>query len=134
MNRIKLQVGETFQFTKTFTETDAYLYAGISGDFYPLHIDEEYAKTTPFGTRLVHGCLTFSLASTVSGQAAKKGAVSLGYDHLRFLKPVYYGDTVTAVYTIVEKDEDRMRTKARCEMTNQRGEMVLTCEHFLKFF
>ncbi|MBQ4652439.1 MAG: MaoC family dehydratase [Oscillospiraceae bacterium] len=137
MGYINLEVGETFTFAKTFTETDAYLFAGISGDNYALHINEEYAKKTPYGRRLVHGCLTFSLASTVSGYAAAKGrenAASLCYNNLRFLRPVFHGDTITATYTIVKKDEERMRTEATCVMTNQRGETVITCEHILKFF
>jgi len=137
MGKINLSVGEQFCFAKTFTETDAYLFAGISGDNYALHINEEYARKTPYGTRLVHGCLTFSLASTVSGYAAAKGrenAASLCYNNLRFLKPVYHGDTITAVYTITKVDEDRMRTEANCVMTNQHGETVITCDHILKFF
>jgi len=137
MKKINLEVGETFRFSKTFTETDTYLFAGISGDHYPLHTNEEYAKNTPYGHRLVHGILTFSLASTVSGFAAIKGrqnAASLCYNNVRFRKPVYFGDTITAVYTIEKIDEETMRTEATCVMTNQRGEKVLTCDHTLLFF
>ena len=137
MGKINLEVGEVFEFGKTFTETDVGLFAGVSGDFYELHVNEEYAKKTPYGTRLVHGVLTFSLASTVSAFAARKGrenAASVGYDKLRFRKAVHIGDTITAVYTITEVDEERMRTKADCVMTNQHGEVVLTCEHTLIFF
>lgn len=135
MEKINLNVGETFSFAKTFTETDAYLYAGISGDFFPLHINEEYAKKTRVGTRVIYGTLTFSLASTVSGLAAVKtgqDCVSMCYNNLRFLKPVFHGDTITATYTIVELDEKRMRSMAKCSMTNQHGDVVLTCDHILK--
>ncbi len=137
MCKINLAEGETFTFAKTFTETDVYLFAGISGDYYPLHTNAEYAEKTPYGQRLVHGILTFSLASTVSGYAARKGrenAASLCYNNVRFLKPVFYGDTITATYTIVKIIDEKMRTEARCVMTNQRGEEVLTCDHILKFF
>ena len=137
MGKINLEVGEVFQFAKTFTETDVGLFAGVSGDFYDLHINDAYAKNTPYGARLVHGVLTFSLASTVSGYAAKKGrenAASVGYDKLRFRKPVFIGDTIKAVYTITSIDEEKMRTKAECVMTNQNGETVITCEHTLIFF
>jgi len=137
MGKINLEVGEVFTFAKTFTESDVGLFAGVSGDFYDLHINEEYAKKTPYGARLVHGVLTFSLASTVSGYAAKKGrenSASVGYDKLRFRKPVFIGDTISAVYTITEIDEERMRTKAECVMTNQHGDTVLTCNHTLIFF
>ena len=137
MSKINLVEGETFTFAKTFSETDVYLFAGISGDYYPLHTNAEYAEKTPYGQRLVHGILTFSLASTVSGYAAKKGrenAASLCYNNVRFLKPVFYGDTITATYTIVKIIDEKMRTEARCVMTNQRGEEVLTCDHILKFF
>lgn len=137
MKKINLSEGEVFSFAKTFTETDAYLFCGISGDFYALHTNEEYAKNTPYKTRLIHGLLTFSLASTVSGYAAAKGrenAASLCYNNVRFLRPVFHGDTITAVYTIEKVDEERMRTEAKCVMTNQHGETVLTCDHILKFF
>ena len=137
MSKINLEEGEVFRFSKTFTETDVYLFAGVSGDYYPLHTNEEYASKTPYKHRLVHGILTFSLASTVSGMAAIKGrenAASLCYNNVRFLKPVYFGDTITAIYTIERIDEAKMRTYATCRMYNQRGEDVLTCEHILLFF
>ena len=137
MGKINLEIGESFTFTKTFTETDVTLFSAISGDLFPIHINEEYAKNTRFGTRICYGCLTFSLASTVSGLAALKTQqlnTSMCYNDVRFLKPVFFGDTITAKYTIVSLDEERDRSLAKCEMTNQRGEVVLTCEHTLKFF
>lgn len=135
MGKLNFTIGDTYQFTKTFSESDVYLYAGIIGDFFPAHTNEEYCHKMPYKTRIVHGCLTFGLASTVSGIAGIKSGhdiLTWGYDQLRFKKPVYFGDTITATYTFREVDEDRMRTTADCIMTNQHGEVVLTCTHYMK--
>jgi len=135
MDKLNFTVGDTYQFTKTFSESDVYLYAGIIGDFFPAHTNEEYCRRMPYKTRIVHGCLTFGLASTVSGIAGVKSGhdiLAWGYDQLRFKKPVYFGDTITATYTFREVDEARRRTTADCVMTNQHGEVVLTCVHYMK--
>ncbi len=135
MGKLNFTVGETFTFSKTFSESDVYLYAGIIGDFFPAHTNEVYCQKMPYKTRIVHGCLTFGLASTVSGIAGVQSGhdiLAWGYDKLRFLKPVYFGDTITATYTFRELDEARMRTTADCVMTNQHGETVLTCVHYMK--
>lgn len=135
MGKLNFEVGATYTFTKTFSESDVYLYAGIIGDFFPAHINEEYCRTMPYKTRIIHGCLTFGLASTVSGMAAVQSGhdcLALGYDRLRFIKPVYFGDTITATYVFRELDEERMRTTADCIMTNQHGDTVLTCIHYMK--
>jgi acyl dehydratase len=135
MNKLNFTIGKTYEFTKTFSESDVYLFAGIIGDFFPAHTNEEYCRKMPYKTRIVHGCLTFSLASTVSGIAGVQSGhdiLAWGYDKLRFKKPVYFGDTITATYTFREIDEERMRTTADCVMTNQNGEVVLTCIHYMK--
>lgn len=135
MGKLNFTVGETFTFSKTFSESDVYLYAGIIGDFFPAHTNEVYCQKMPYKTRIVHGCLTFGLASTVSGIAGVQSGhdiLAWGYDTLRFLKPVYFGDTITATYTFRELDEERMRTTADCVMKNQHGEKVLTCVHYMK--
>ena len=85
--------------------------------------------------RLVHGCLTFSLCSTVSGMAGVDSGhdiLAMGYDQVKFLKPVFFGDTITATYWITEVNEARRKTTGQCVMTNQRGETVLTCLHYMK--
>ena len=100
------------EFSKTISESDTYLFAGITGDFYPVHIDAEYASRQPVGQRIAHGILSMALLSTVSAmisaRARERGSrgtsVSLGYDRIRFLKPVFIGDTLTARYTIVALD------------------------------
>ena len=128
MKKLNFEVGATYTFAKTFSESDVYLFAGITGDFFPAHTNEEYCKEMSYKTRIPHGCLTFSLASTVSGQAALlsgQDLVAWGYDQLRFKKPVYFGDTITATYTFTHLDESRLKTTAECVMTNQHGEVVL---------
>jgi acyl dehydratase len=95
-------------------------------------------KTTPYKTRIVHGVLTFALGSTASTMIqleAKSSipSVSYGYDRLRFVKPVFFGDTVTAVYTITEVDEVNMKTFAKLEVLNQHGQVCTVATHILKF-
>jgi acyl dehydratase len=135
MGKLNFEIGATYTFTKTFAECDVYLFAGIIGDFFPAHVNEEYCKTMPYKTRIVHGCLTFSLASTVSGMAGVQSGhdiVAWGYDKLRFLKPVYFGDTITASYVFTDLDHEKMKTTANCTMTNQHGDLVLSCVHYMK--
>ena len=109
--KVPFEVGDTVSYTKTISESDVYLFAGITGDFSQMHMNEEFMKTTPYKTRIVHGVLTFALGSTASTliqtQArSEMPSVSYGYDRLRFTRPVYFGDTVTAVYTITEVDQE----------------------------
>lgn len=137
MGELTFKIGATYQFTKTFSESDVYLFAGIIGDFFPAHVNEIYCMSMPYKTRIVHGCLTFSLASTVSGKVAAESPhnmVAWGYDNLRFIKPVFMGDTITATYVFTELDHKKMRTTAECTMTNQHSEVVLTCTHYMKAF
>jgi 3-hydroxybutyryl-CoA dehydratase len=130
-----IPVGLKAQFSKTVRESDVYLFAGITGDLDPNHVDEEYCKSTPFGHRIAHGALIvgyMSTASTLVLQGFGGPVVSLGYDRIRFVKPVLIGDTVTVNYEIVERDLDRQRTIATVEVTNQRGETVAVATHLQK--
>lgn len=138
MTELPLSVGDSASFTKTISESDVYLFAGITGDFSRMHTDDEFMKTTPYKKRIVHGVLTFALGSTASTliqvQAqAEIPSLSYGYDHLRFLRPVYFGDTVTAIYTIESVDIDNMKTFARVEIFNQHQELCVVATHILKF-
>ncbi|MFT9497341.1 MaoC family dehydratase [Anaerosolibacter sp.] len=137
-NRVPFEIGDTISYTKTISESDVYLFAGITGDFSQMHMNEEFMKTTPYKTRIVHGVLTFALASTASTliqvQAkAEIPSVSYGYDRLRFIKPVFFGDTVTAKYTISEIDEENLKSVAKVEVYNQKGELCTVAQHILKF-
>jgi len=137
-SKLPLKVGDTCSFTKTISESDVYLFAGITGDFSQMHMNEEFMKTTPYKTRIVHGVLTFALGSTASTLIQLRvnspiPSVSYGYDRLRFVKPVFFGDTVTAVYTVTEVDEDSMKTFAKLEVLNQHGQVCTVATHILKF-
>ena len=95
-NKIPFAVGDAITCSKTVSETDVYLFAGITGDFNKVHLNEQYMKTTRIGTRIAHGGLTLSIAGgTQSAMLELKKPemlyVSLGYDKARFLKPVYFG-------------------------------------------
>jgi acyl dehydratase len=128
-------IGLSASFSKTVGESDIYLFAGITGDLDPNHVDEEYCKTTPFGHRIAHGALIIgymSTASTLVSQGFGRPLVSLGYDRVRFTKPVFIGDTVTINYEITEVDTERNRTIAKVEALNQRGETVAVATHIQK--
>ncbi len=137
MATIKLKVGDTFYFTKTVGETDVYLFAGITGDFHPNHINEDLMSKTNYGHRIMHGALGvgfFSTASSVALAAQDLRAVSSGYDHIRFLKAVYLGDTITVKYTIEEVDNEKIRTVANLELLNQHGEVCTVGKHIARYF
>ena len=120
---------------RTITETDVVLHAGQTGDFYPHHMDAEWCKTQEFGQRIAHGTLIFSVAVGMTAGAVNPVAFSYGYDRLRFIKPVFIGDTISARVTIAEKREhkrpDHGIVVERLEVVNQRGETVLACDHLL---
>src|SRR5665213_3499437 len=89
-----LQVGHRLTGSVTVTESHIVLASGIFGDFAPLHVDEEYAKTTPFGTRLAHGPLVVGIMSGVLGSGVGKNANGLLEQNVRFVAPVHIGDTI----------------------------------------
>jgi 3-hydroxybutyryl-CoA dehydratase len=120
----ELEIGEEASFTKTITETDVYLFAGISGDFNPLHVDETYAKETIFGTRIAHGALPQSLIAPVLGMKLPGLGTILVEITCRFKRPTYFGDTVTATATVAEKIEKTKWVRLKLKWTNQRGESV----------
>lgn len=116
-----IQVGDSASFTKTVTETDIILYAGISGDFNPAHIDAEHAKASMFGQRIAHGMLSAGFISNVLGtQLPGPGTIYMGQE-LRFVKPVFIGDTVTATCTVTERIVEKNRLKLETIVTNQKG-------------
>ncbi|HZG82366.1 MAG TPA: MaoC/PaaZ C-terminal domain-containing protein [Brevibacillus sp.] len=138
-NVLPFQVGDTCSFSKTITETEVYQFADITGDYSQMHTDEEFMKTTKYKTRIAHGIISLAIGSTASTliqvQAeASLPSVSYGYDRLRFIKPVFFGDTLTAKYTIIEVDEANLRTIAKVEVFNQNDEICTYAEHILKFF
>lgn len=122
----QINIGDSASFTKTITEGDIMLYAGISGDFNPAHMDAESAKKGMFGQRIAHGMLSAGFISNVLGnQLPGPGTIYMGQE-LRFVKPVFIGDTVTATVTVMEKIEEKNRLKLETVVMNQRGEAVIT--------
>ena len=121
---------------RTVTETDVVIHAGQTGDFYPHHMDAEWCRTQPFGQRIAHGTLIFSMAVGMTAGNVNPEAFSYGYDRLRFIRPVFIGDTIQVTVTIKEKRDspkspDHGIVVELCQATNQRGETVLACEHLL---
>jgi 3-hydroxybutyryl-CoA dehydratase len=128
-------IGLKTRVTKTVSESDVYLFAGITGDFDPNHVDEEYCRKTSLGHRVAHGALIVgytSAASTRILQDFERPMVSVGYDRIRFLKPVFFGDTITIEYEITGIDRERERTIAKIEVKNQRDELVAVATHIMQ--
>ena len=121
---------------RTITEADVVLHAGHSGDFFPHHVDKEFARKTSFGERIAHGTMTFTIGIGLTASQINPVAFTYGYDRLRFPKPVFIGDTIYTRVTIKAKEEDAKRpgfgrVVESCEVMNHRGDVVLYCEHVL---
>jgi len=121
----KLNVGDFASFSKTIAESDVYLYAGVTGDLNPAHINEEYAKKTFFKTRIVHGMLLGGLISTVLASKLPGPGTIYIQQELHFIAPVHMGDTVSATVEVTEIDAEKNRAKMRTFCTNQEGITVL---------
>ncbi len=128
-------IGDHAEFAKTVTDFDVYGFAGIVGDFYGVHVNEEYAKKTRFERRIAQGALSVGFLATVMGFMAAKapnpGAVSYRYD-ITFKAPVYIGDTVTARLVLASKDEERNTCVFDATVTNQSGTVVAGGQTYLK--
>ena len=121
-------VGQSASITKTVSETDVYLFAGITGDLNPAHTDEEYAKGTHFKTRIAHGMLSGGLISAVLGMKLPGPGTIYTGQTLKFLAPVRIGDTITATAQIKELDPAKGRVVLTTTCTNQDGVAVTTGE------
>lgn len=123
-----LKEGMSAEFTKTVTEADVVLFAGITGDLNPVHVDEMAARESRFEGRIAHGMLSAAFISTVLGtRLPGPGTVYMGQT-LRFTAPVRIGDTVTARVTISELDRERRRALLETVCVNQDGETVIEGE------
>jgi len=126
------EVGAEFETSaRTVSEADIVMFAGLSGDYHPLHVNEEYCKQTIFGTRIAHGALVYAIASGLLFQLHLSDDTSiafLGFEDLHFSKPVIPGDTIRARIKVLEKREtsrsDRGLMKRQLTVFNQRGEEV----------
>jgi 3-hydroxybutyryl-CoA dehydratase len=123
----ELQVGQMVEFSKTISESDIYLYAGITGDFNPAHMDETYAQKTFFKTRIAHGMLVAGLISSVIGTRLPGPGTIYVSQSLNFLAPVQIGDTITARVEVLEKLEKK-KVRMRTVCINQDGKHVLDGE------
>lgn len=124
----QLEIGEKDSMRKTFTESDVYSFAQISGDTNPLHIDKKYASESLFKEPVVHGMLTAGLISAVIGtRLPGVGTIYLSQS-LRFTAPVKFGDTIEAEVEVVAKLEDKNQARLRTICRNQRGQTVIDGE------
>lgn len=120
---------------RTITEADLVLHAGQTGDFFPHHMDEHWCRTQPFGHRIAHGTLVFSIAIGQTATEINPEAFSKGYDRLRFIKPVYIGDTLRTRVTIADLKEDKRPgygvVTEQVEAFNHEDQLVLVAAHLL---
>ena len=121
---------------RTMTEADIVLHAGQTGDFYPHHMDAEFCATQPFGQRIAHGTLILSVAvGMLASGDINEAAMTYGYEAIRFIRPVFIGDTITAHASIAEKREYRKNPEnyglvdEKVEVLNQHGEIVMALTH-----
>lgn len=129
-------VGHVATFRKTVGESDVYLFARLTGDLSPNHVDEQAMAATPFGTRIAHGALIAGFMSTAATRFVETTgavAVSAGYDRLRFVSPVRIGQTVAVTYTVTSADLARRRTTAHVEAHTEDGQLCAVGDHLLTF-
>ncbi|PZQ99326.1 MAG: dehydratase [Cereibacter sphaeroides] len=135
-------VGDSVQFSKTVSEADVYLFAGVTGDLAPVHVNAQLMEKSAYGQRIAHGALLVGFMSTCSTLMVARSAdshnkgetpVSLGYDRVRFLAPVFFGDTMNLDYRIAGIDVERRRSTANITVTNQNGVLVASATHILKW-
>lgn len=124
----EMKVGDFAEFAKTVSETDVYLYAGITGDFNPAHLNQAYAERTFFKTRIAHGMLTAGFISTILGTKLPGPGTIYLKQSLAFLAPVRIGDTITARAEIIELNAEKSRVRFKTTCVNQEGKTVLDGE------
>ena len=120
-----IYIGQSAEFTKTLTESDVYLFAGITGAQNPMQVNDVYAKNTRFGERIVHGMLSASLISTVIGTQLPGNGTIYVEQIVDFKSPIYFGDTITARVEVSDIYPERNRVKLKTYCVNQHGEVVV---------
>ena len=141
MSDFYVAIGDTTTFSKTVGEYDVYAFAGISGDFAPNHVDKAYMEKTSYGRLIAHGALLVGYMSTCStmmidkcqGTAGDETPVSLGYDRVRFLGPVFINDTVTLTYTVAEVDPVKRQSLSDIKVVKQNGDLVAVARHVMRW-
>jgi 3-hydroxybutyryl-CoA dehydratase len=124
----EMKVGDYAEFAKTVSETDVYLYAGITGDFNPAHVNQAYAEKTFFKTRIAHGMLTAGFISTILGTKLPGPGTIYLKQSLAFLAPVRIGDTITARAEVIELNVEKNRVRFKTTCVSQEGKTVLDGE------
>lgn len=130
-------VGDSVRFSKTVSESDVYLFAGVTGDLAPNHVNEQYMAGTPYRRRIAHGVLVLGYTSTASTEMlARSGChgVSYGYDRVRFCAPVFLGDTITVDYQVERVDDAERKVYNAVRVSNQDGALCLVATHIIKLF
>ena len=122
----EIEIGQRAEFRRDVSEQDLQMFAAVSGDVNPLHLDEDFAAGTPFGRRIAHGMLSGAFISAALAMVLPgPGTVYLGQE-LRFRKPVFIGDTITVLLEVTEKKDRRRQVTIACEVVNQAGDKVVT--------
>lgn len=125
---MELKIGDKFSTSKQITDEVVRAFAELSGDYNPIHLDEEFAKTTMFGKRIAHGMISGALISAVLGYQLKERKVVYLSQTMKFIAPVFIDDTVTATATVTNIREDKPIVTIECVCTNQDGKTVVTGE------
>lgn len=141
MGDFYVKVGDVAHFSKTVSESDVYLFAGLTGDLAPNHVNEQVMEKSSYRKRIAHGAMMVGFMSTTSTMIIankdwnKSGEtpVSLGYDRVRFLAPVFFGDTINVEYTISAIDPVKRRATGDIAIKNQDGTLVAVAQHILKW-
>ncbi|MFC2032427.1 MaoC family dehydratase [Chloroflexota bacterium] len=132
LEKLGVDIGYKVTHMKTITEADIELFAGVSGDFNPVHMCEEYAKKTLFGGRIAHGVIAIGLLS--AAQATLPGLCIYLSQSVSFLKPVRIGDTITAIAEVTKTRPEKGITTLKNSCINQNGEVVLEGEATVRLF
>ncbi len=140
-SRESIGVGSEVSFTKVVTEVDINQFAQLSGDFAPNHVDEEFMRKSTYGKRIAHGALLVAYSSKASSMiieefsATQENAtpISLGYDRIRFIKPVFIDDEIEIRYTVESYDRQASRSNAKIEIKNQDDQLVAVATHIMKW-
>ena len=133
--------GQKVEFRKKITQEDVNKFAELTGDFSPNHVDEAFMKQSSYGRCIAHGALLIGYMSTASSMIVEKYAgeikdytpVSLGYDLIRFIKPVFIDDRIQIKYTVEKYESDKLRSESKIEITNQNRELVAVAKHILRW-
>jgi 3-hydroxybutyryl-CoA dehydratase len=122
-----LEIGQKATFIKTLTEADITLFAGLTGDFNRIHVDQEYAKSTQYGKRIAHGFLVASLVQPCMSELTTPGGVSMNYN-FDMKAPVFIGDTITASAEIIKKRQDKPIVTLKIQCAKQDNTVCISGE------